>query len=220
MWRSLPALCLPGLLIFTHCTSETSDSLWEEKHLCRLSGSDLLALFLLHEIMSYDNPVKSASCEGRHIQLDLSSKSRKNKDKFQKGPATSDSLMLPVLLTWKNQGHTSTLNEKRWECSLSCQLLCLSYPTRASRQWIQTMFPYIKPSQYSRSFPFCTIIRVQVRAPRESSATDVKAEKGKAVPTCLLPTPPSFPGLLLAVGQKALISTAAHKAGCSLDERI
>lgn len=171
--------------------------------------------------MTYNNPVKSASCEGRHIQLDPSSKSRKDMDKFQKGPVTSDSLMFPVLLTWKNQGHTSTtLNEKRWEYSLSCQLLCFSYPTRASRQWIQTMFPSIQPSQYSRSFPFCTIIRVQVRAPRESSPTEVKAEKGKAVPTCLLPAPPSFPGLLLAVGQKALISTAAHKAGCSLDVHI
>lgn len=77
-----------------------------------LQGATCQLFFLLHEVMTYNNPVKSASCEGRHIQLDLSSKSRKDKDKFQKGPATSDSLMLPVLLTWKNQGHTSTLNEK------------------------------------------------------------------------------------------------------------
>lgn len=103
--------------------------------------------------MTYDNPVKSASCEGRHIQLDLSSTSRKDKDKLPKGPVTSDSLIFPVLLTWKNQGHTSSLNEKRWECSLSCQLLCLSYPTRASRQWIQTMFPYIFHWDFSPVFP-------------------------------------------------------------------
>lgn len=93
--------------------------------------------------MTYENPVKSAGCECRQIQLDLSSKSRKDKDKLQKGPATSDTLIFPVLLKWKNQGHTSTLSEKHWACSLSCQLLCLSYPTRASRQWIQIMFPYI-----------------------------------------------------------------------------
>lgn len=61
--------------------------------------------------------------------------------------------MFPVLLMWKNQGHTSTLSEKRWACSLSCQLLCLSYPTRASRQWIQIMFPYIFHWDFSPVFP-------------------------------------------------------------------